>query len=111
MVEVRAQGTLQGWVNLGEQPADPVGRGGDLGREVVVEAAEDPEFSQRFIVHSDRAQCVGHGACGLGDGRRVPGVGFGLARVQVRDPAAWQGQAGSLPLRRQPGRPQRAVLR
>jgi hypothetical protein len=31
--------------------------------------------------------------------------------VQVRDPAAWQGQAGSLPLRRQPGRPQRAVLR
>jgi hypothetical protein len=27
VVEVRAQGTLEGWMNLGEQPADPVGRG------------------------------------------------------------------------------------
>ena len=30
---------------------------------------------------------MGHGPCGFGDDRRVPGIGFCLAWMQVRDPA------------------------
>jgi hypothetical protein len=90
VVEVRAQSPLEGWLNLGEQPAYPVGRRGDLGREVVIEAAEDREFGQRFILQSNRAQRVRHGPGCFGDDGGITSVGFGLARVQVRDPAHCQ---------------------
>jgi hypothetical protein len=59
VIKVRPQGPFQGGVDLGEESADPVGCCSDLGREVVIEAAEHPEFGQRLI-HPGRwsAACV-----------------------------------------------------
>jgi hypothetical protein len=45
VIEVRAPGAFEGWVDLGEQPADPVGCRGDLGREVVIGAGPSCMFS------------------------------------------------------------------
>jgi hypothetical protein len=71
VIEVRSQGQIQGRVDLGEQPTDPVGRCGDLGSEVVIEAALHSEFGQRFIIQSDGAQRARHGPGSLGDDRRA----------------------------------------
>jgi hypothetical protein len=61
--------------------------GRDLGGEVVIEAAEHSEFGQRLIIQGNGTERVGHGAGCFGDDRRIPGIGLGLARVQVSDPA------------------------
>lgn len=49
-VQVRAQRPFKGRRDLGEQPADPVRRRGDLSGEVVVEPAGHRGFGQGFIV-------------------------------------------------------------
>lgn len=55
--------------------------------QIVVEAAENGQFSELFVGDLDGSQCVGHGPGRVGNDERVPGVGFRLARVQVSYPA------------------------
>jgi hypothetical protein len=85
--QMRAQGPFLGLVDLGEQPADRVGPSRDLRGGVVIESAEHTQFGQRIIVQGNGPQHVRHGPGGLGDDRRVPRIGRGLSRVQVRSPS------------------------
>jgi hypothetical protein len=87
VVQVRAEDPLQRGVDLGEETADAVARGGDLADDIVVEAAKHRELSNLLIGQLQRPQSVREAPCGLGDDRRVAGVGLRFARVQVRDTA------------------------
>jgi hypothetical protein len=94
---LRAEHPLQGGVDLGEQAADAVADPGGLGGLVVVEADQHAELGEYLLADVDPAQCVRHGAGGLGDDVGVAGVGFGRAGMQVGDPAHGQpGQVGDL---------------
>jgi hypothetical protein len=97
VVEVFADNPFQGGMDLGEQPPQPVRRGGDLGGEVLVEAAQQRELGGLPVLEVDRPEGARHGAGGLSDDGGVAGVGLGLAGVEVRHPAHGQaGQVGDL---------------
>jgi hypothetical protein len=51
-----------------------------LGREVVIETAQNPDLGQSLIIQGDGSQSVRHGPGSLGDDRRA-------ASVQIRGPA------------------------
>ena len=111
VVQARAEDTLQGRVDLGQQAADPVADAVTC----LARSSSKPQSivsSARLLVGDlDRAQRVRHGAGRFGDDERVPGVGFRLTGVQVRDPAHRQpGQVADGDSRR-PGRPRPAGRR
>ena len=87
MVQMRAKHMFESGMDLSEQTAQSVRRRCDLRAQVVVESAEHRQLGGLLVVEVDRTQRVGHGTSRLGDDRRVSGVGLGLPRVQVCDPA------------------------
>jgi hypothetical protein len=54
-----------------QQAADPVGWPGGLGGQVVVEAAQDLQFSQGFVAGVDPAEGVRQSPGGIGDDEGV----------------------------------------
>ena len=75
---LRPEDAFERRVNLGEQPADPVGQPGRFAGEVVVEPDQDFQLCQRFVADIDPAQRVGHGAGRVGDHIGVAGIGLRL---------------------------------
>lgn len=68
---MRAQDSLQSWVDLGEEAADSVAGRDNLSKDVVVETAQHREFSDLLIGHLDGPQRVGKGAGRLGEYLRL----------------------------------------
>lgn len=59
----------------------------DLRRQVFIEPGEHAECRRRLVVLTQRSQRVRHGPGGVSDDRGVPGVGLGLAGVDLGDAA------------------------
>jgi hypothetical protein len=63
--------------------ADP----GRLNGQIIVEPDQHLELGQRLIAGPETTQSVRQSAGGISNDERVPGVGLGVARVQISDPA------------------------
>ncbi len=85
MVEVRAQNPLQRWVDLHQQPPDPVARRGHLPDDVIVESAQHRQLRDLLVFEVNRAEGVRQSARSFGDDRRVTGIRLRFAGVQVGD--------------------------
>lgn len=85
VIQAGADDAFEGGVDLGEQSADAVADLGDLPGEVIIEAAEHRQFRDLLVRDGDGAERVGHRAGGVGDDRRVSGIGFRLSGVKVGD--------------------------
>jgi len=78
---------LEGGVDLGVQPPDPVRGLVDLASQVQVETSQHAQRCGILVRGADGSQGVRHGPGGLGDDGRVLRVGLGAARRQVGDAA------------------------
>ncbi len=85
--DVVAQRLLQARVDLDQQPAQPVHRGGDLRSEVVVVAQQHRQVRLRLARDVELPQRVRDGQGSVRDDERIPCVGLRVPRVQVRQPA------------------------
>ena len=85
---------LEGGVDLGVQPPDPVRGLVDLASQVQVETSQHAQRCGILVRGADGSQGVRHGPGRAGDDGRVLGVGLGAARRQVGD--ASHGQSGQV---------------
>ncbi len=91
VVEPRPQHPLECRMNLRQQPPDAVTHLGDFLGQVIVKAAQQCEFRERFIGLRQRAQGMRHRARGLGDdgGRTWMPTNRGLlSKYELPDPSA-----------------------
>jgi hypothetical protein len=77
---------FQSGVNRGEQPPDPVRHPSGFSCQIVVEADENFQLSQRLIARIDPPQRVRQSASGISDDERVTGVGLGITRMDTGPP-------------------------
>ncbi|VVE84429.1 hypothetical protein PSP31121_04758 [Pandoraea sputorum] len=94
MVQTGAEDSLKRGMDLGEQAANAVAGLGNLGGEIVVEAAQHGEFSELLVGQSKGALRMRRRAGGLSDDRGIAGVGLGFAGVQIG--ATPHGQSGQI---------------
>ena len=70
---------------------------GDLPGQVIIKPAQESQFRQGLIGLRQRPQGMRHGARGLGDNGRIPGIGLGLTGMEIGDAAHGQSrQIGDL---------------
>jgi hypothetical protein len=68
-------------VDLGEEPADAIRRGGDLFGEVIVVTAQHPQLRDVVVGDPGASQSLRHGPVVVSDDGGIAGIGFGLTGV------------------------------